>query len=122
MIKHTQNLLFKGHRTAVDEATGVSCPDYSKVGEAFGFETYRIHDWMTAGENLEHFLNGNSPAILEVFMDPEQDFLPKVKGVANEDGTITPASLEEMSPLLPFKDIEEAMLIGVSERSKKIVR
>jgi acetolactate synthase-1/2/3 large subunit len=55
-------------------------------------------------------------------MDPNQEFLPKVKGIANEDGTITPASLEEMSPILPYKDIEDAMIAGVSENSKKICR
>ena len=53
---------------------------------------------------------------------PEQEFVPKVKGVVNADGTITPASLEEMSPLLPYKDIEEAMIAGVNDKSKLIKR
>jgi len=122
MIKHTQNLLFKGYRTAVDAKTGVSCPDYSKIGKAFGFDTYRIRSWENMGETVEQFLRGNTPAICEVFMDPEQEFLPKVKGLANADGTITPAPLEEMYPLLQFKDIQEAMIAGVSEKSKTIVR
>ena len=121
MIKNTQNLLFKGHRTAVNEATGVSCPDFSKLGESMGFLTYQFDSWKDI-EILNHFMKFSGPSLLEVFMDPEQDFLPKVKGVVNEDGTITPASLEEMSPLLPYSEIEENMISGVNPKSKTIKR
>jgi len=124
MIKHTQNLLFKGERTAVSKNTGVSCPDYSKLGESLGFhitKPVRLCD-DTLSSKIDDFLSDNGPTIMEVFMDPEQDFLPKVKGVVNEDGSITPASLEEMSPLLSYEDIEEAMISGVDPKSKVIKR
>ena len=55
-------------------------------------------------------------------MDPEQDFIPKVKGVVSKDDSIIPSPLEEMSPLLPFEIIEKEMIVGVSEKSKQIKR
>lgn len=122
MIKHTQNMLFKGYRTAVNTKTGVSLPDYRKVAGSFGFRVWGLNHWESFDDTVQEWLEDKGPTLLEVFMDPEQEFLPKVKGVANEDGTITPAPLEEMSPLLPFKDIEEAMIAGVSDRSKNILR
>ena len=55
-------------------------------------------------------------------MDPEQDFIPKVKGVLKEDGSIFPPPIEEMSPLLSFDEMQENMISGLNEKSKLIVR
>jgi acetolactate synthase-1/2/3 large subunit len=123
MIKNTQNMLFKGHKTCVDKKTGVSCPDFSKLGTAFGYNVIiPINGQKYINEHINDFMATTKPTIMEVFMDPNQEFLPKVKGVSNEDGTITPVSLEEMSPLLPYKDIEESMIAGVNPKSKLITR
>lgn len=122
MIKHTQNLLFNGRRTAVSTDTGVSLPDYQKIGQSFNIKSNELRKREDFDVRVLQWLKDSTPAILEVFMDPEQDFLPKVKGVVNEDGTISPATLEEMSPILPYKDIEEAMIAGVNPKSKTIKR
>jgi acetolactate synthase-1/2/3 large subunit len=55
-------------------------------------------------------------------MDPEQDFIPKVKGIKNIDGTIFSPPIEEMSPLLSFNEIQENMISGINKKSKLIVR
>lgn len=122
MIKHTQNLLFKGARTAVNTNTGVSLPNHANVGAAFGIDSGSLDDWSAFESTMASWLKGKSPALLEVYMDPEQEFLPKVKGVANEDGTFVPGSLEEMSPILPLGDVEEAMVIGLSDSAKQVLR
>jgi acetolactate synthase-1/2/3 large subunit len=126
MIKHTQKLLFNGTYNSVDTKTGVSLPDFSKLGKAFGYQTYQI-DGETRRHNktsdvLTAFFGDMKPAICEVFMDPEQAFIPKVKGVPQDDGSIVPASIEEMSPLLPYLKIEEAMPWSLSQKSKDIKR
>lgn len=122
MIKHTQNMLFKGYRTSVSTDTGLSLPNYHNVGAGFGFRTWKLNSWLNFEDVINEYLEDKDPSILEVFMDPEQDFLPKVKGLANEDGTITPAPLEEMYPLLSIEEMKEVMINGLSERSKTIVR
>jgi acetolactate synthase I/II/III large subunit len=124
MIKHTQKLLFNGTYNSVNWETGVSTPDYCELGEAFGFNTYGIRGYgkYIIPETLRNFFADERPSILTVKMDPEQDFLPKVKGVPQDDGNIVPASLEEMSPLLPYNKIESAMKWGLSEKSKQIKR
>jgi len=115
MIKHTQNMLFQGHKTCVDKNTGVSLPDYKKVAEAFGFPYY-------TEDQINNFINDPGCGIMEVFMDPEQEFIPKVRGMKQQDSTIKAGLLEEMSPLLPFHNIEEAMINGINERSKLVIR
>lgn len=123
MIKHTQNMLFNGYRTSVDKKTGVTCPNYNWIGDAFKIAVYdQIENSTFPKSTLTNFLKHEGPAILVVKMDPNQEFVPKVRGIVNTDGTISPALLEEMSPLLPYCEIEEAMISGVNQKSKMIKR
>jgi len=113
MIKHTQNMLFKGNRTCVDKSTGVELPDYKKVAEAFEYAYFT---------DMDEFLAYKGHAFLEVFMDPNQEFIPKVKGTKMDDGSVKAGLLEEMTPLLPLESIERSMIAGINERSKTITR
>jgi hypothetical protein len=62
MIKHTQKMLFQGHKTCVDKNTGVTLPDYKKVAKAFEIPYY-------TEEQMDHFINDPGCGIMEVFMD-----------------------------------------------------
>lgn len=115
MIKHTQKMLFNGTYTCVNKDTGVELPDYKKVADAFNYEYFTI-------DQLNEFINFEGQAILEVFMDPEQEFIPKVRGIKCNDNTIQPGLLEEMSPILPYENIKNAMISGLHERSNTITR
>jgi acetolactate synthase-1/2/3 large subunit len=115
MIKHTQKMLFQGHKTCVDKNTGVTLPDYKKVAQAFEFPYY-------TEEQIDDFINNQGYGIMEVFMHPEQEFIPKVKGIKQQDNTIKAGLLEEMSPLLPLDQIEKTMINGINEQSKLIIR
>jgi acetolactate synthase I/II/III large subunit len=113
MIKHTQKMLFNGNKTCVDKNTGVELPEYKKIAEAFGYEYFT---------DMDEFLNYDGHAFLEVFMDHEQEFIPKVRGLKLQDGSIQAGLLEEMSPILPFNTIQNIMISGINERSKTIAR
>jgi acetolactate synthase-1/2/3 large subunit len=115
MIKHTQNMLFKGARTCVDKQSGVTLPDYKKVAYAFDFEYF-------TEDSVDDFLAFEGQAIMEVFMNPDQEFIPKVRGMRLEDNTIQAGLLEEMSPLLPFEEVEQVMISGINQRSKTVIR
>jgi acetolactate synthase-1/2/3 large subunit len=119
MIKHTQKLFFQGRYSSVDKNTGIVLPEFERIAYGFGIPYSKI----TKLEDLDNIeFRTDGPSIIEVFMDPEQDFIPKVKGVVLKDDSIIPSPLEEMSPLLPFETIEKEMIIGVSESSKQIKR
>lgn len=115
MIKHTQNLLFSGNKTCVDKKTGVKLPDYKKVAEAFNYDYYRI-------DEVDEFLSSPNQAILEIFMNPNQEFIPKVRGIKNKDNTIKSGLLEEMSPLLSVDEVKKAMIMGINPRSEDMIR
>lgn len=122
MIKHTQKMLFNGKYNAVNEDTGIVLPDYMKVAKAFGYERFRIKTWEEFDFYFKRFIDFDGPAICEIFMPPEQEFVPKVKGVMQNDGSIFAPPIEEMSPVLPIETIKEIMGDSISSKSLKIVR
>jgi acetolactate synthase-1/2/3 large subunit len=122
MIKHTQKMLFNGKYVSVDKNTGIGLPNFSKLFPALGYEYFKLQEWDNTDIKLSKFLNHNGPAILEVFMDPNQGFLPKVKGIPTEDGNILAPPIEEMSPLVSFTELKNEMVVDISKKSKQIKR
>lgn len=122
MIKHTQKMLFNGKYVAVDNESGISLPDYMKVAKAFGYQKYQIKNWSDFNFYFPQFMDFDGPSICEIFMPVDQEFIPKVKGVLQNDGTIFAPPLEEMSPLLSFDTIKNIMGSVISNKSSMIVR
>ena len=113
-IKHTQKMLFKGNYTGVNKDTGVSLPNFQKIATAFDIPYLN-----TKTHSLEDFINHQGCCIFECFMNPEQDLIPKVKGVAVVDGILAPP-IEEMSPLLSIEQIKNNMISSINPISYKI--
>lgn len=122
MIKHTQKMLFENKYVGVNASTGLGLPNFNLLMKAFGYEYYNLNNISDFESVIEEFLSNPMPAVLEVFMDPEQDFIPKVKGVSKKDGSIFAPPIEEMSPILSINELEENMLIDISEKSRQIIR
>lgn len=117
MIKHTQNNLFQGRQVSVARTSGVSCPDYGKLGEAFDIPTYAIHNWEDFDSVIPKVQSAQGPIICEVFMHPQQLFLPKLSLAPRADGRIVSPPLEDLSPLLPRDELRAAMIVGMHEKS-----
>lgn len=123
MIKHTQKMLFNGIYNSVNSDTGIVLPNYMKIADAFGYSKYQIKNWEDFYKIFPIFMEIDGPSICEIFMPPDQEFIPKVKGVLNyENNTIFSPPLEEMSPLLPYNVITNIMGENVSKKSKIITR
>tara|TARA_R110001592_G_scaffold290354_2_gene559476 strand:- start:2645 stop:4435 length:1791 start_codon:yes stop_codon:yes gene_type:complete len=122
MIKHTQKMLFSGNYVSVDKNTGIGLPNFNKLFNALGYEYFDLKNWDNVDITIPKFLNNPGPSILEVFMDPNQGFLPKVKGVPMEDGGILSPPIEEMSPLVSKEKLNQEMIVKLSKISNQIKR
>lgn len=120
MIKHTQNALMQGRFAGTDTKSGVSCPDFSKVATAFGMPSWQIRTWEDFDDVLPKLQQHAGPAICEVFMHPEQLFVPKLSLAMQKDGSVVSPPLEDLSPLLPREVLREAMLVGIHPKSEQI--
>jgi acetolactate synthase-1/2/3 large subunit len=121
MIKHTQKALFGKSSVGIDKASGVSCPDFSKLATAFGFPSYQIRTWKDFDEVLPKVQAHTGPIICEVFMDPQQPFLPKLSVVQLADGSLISPPLEDLFPFVAREELEKDMLVGIHPKSKQIV-
>ena len=121
MIKHTQNALFnKAGYVCTTKSSGISCPDFSKLATAFDIPAYQIRSWEECDDVIEKVQATEGPVICEVFMDPEQLFVPKLSVAATPEGKLVSPPLEDLSPILPLKKLEEAMLVTIHEKSKSL--
>lgn len=120
MIKHTQNALFSGRRAGVDEVSGVSCPDFSALAKAFGIPSFQIKTWEDFDVILPQVQEIDGPVICEVFMHPQQTFVPKLSLAIKKDGTLISPPLEDLSPFISREELAQNMNTGIHEKSKGI--
>ncbi|MFT3735695.1 MAG: thiamine pyrophosphate-binding protein [Rhodocyclaceae bacterium] len=120
MIKHTQKALFKSRGHGIDAKTGVSCPDFSKLAAAFDIPAFQIRQWDECDAVLEQVQAATGPVVCEVFMHPEQLFVPKLSLATGDDGTLVSPPLEDLSPLVSRETLERVMIVGMHEKSRHL--
>lgn len=120
MIKHTQKNLFQGRYAGSHGESGVSCPDFENIAEAFEIPYEAIRSYEELDLKIEKMLSHPGPIICDVFMDPEQYFYPKLSLAVRKDGSIVSPPLEDLSPLLPREELNRNMLIGLHDKSKEL--
>jgi acetolactate synthase-1/2/3 large subunit len=99
MIKGTQRNL-KLEKIGVDAESGVSFPDYRRLAHAWGFAATDIYTWDDFERAIPAMMVYEGPSIAVFHMDENQQLLPKIQPVLNEDGTITPPRFDQLSPIL----------------------
>jgi len=119
-IKHTQNNLFGKKFSGSGADSGVSCPDFSKIGEAFGFKTFKINSLEESKSIIPQVLNADGPVLCEVFIHSMQLLAPKTSFNINPDGTLVSPPLEDLSPFLPREEFQKEMVIPAHPKSLQI--
>ena len=109
-IQQTQKNFFEGRMTACSVDSGVSIPDFIKIGKAFEIETFKIDSLDNLEQNIKKVLNFNGPILCEVMLSPDYIFAPKLSAKKLEDGTMVSPSLEDLYPFLSREEIAENML------------
>jgi acetolactate synthase I/II/III large subunit len=120
MIKHTQKALFKGRTIGTDLKSGVSCPDFSALAQAFKFKSFQIRTWDDFDKYIPEIQAYGGPLICEVFMHPQQAFVPKLSLAIQKDGTLISPPLEDLSPFISRDELKTNMLNGLHPKSNDI--
>lgn len=88
--------------------SGVTFPDFSVVAAAYGLPSVRI-DQRNFGDALRAAIEAPGPGLIEVMLDPQQGFEPRVSSRQLPDGTIRSPELEDMFPFLQPEELVAAM-------------
>ena len=109
-IRQTCKNFFEGKEFGCSPSSGVSCPDFSKIAYAFGYE----YDCCNTNEELEEKLNWlnkqEKMAILEVKQQLDDPVLPKLMSKLDENGQMTSPKLHDMFPFVSEEDMKWLML------------
>lgn len=110
-IRQTQENYFPDNVVGCGPESGLTFPDFGVLGRAFGFGVRRCsrHDELAA--DLRSMLDDSGPQLLEVMLDPEQPFAPKLSSRQLADGSMVSSPLEDLAPFLPRDELAENMLI-----------
>ncbi len=107
-IRSTQKNFF-GLLVGEGPESGVTFPDFVKVGEAFGLPSVRLEN-PGFEKALMKFLAEPGPGLADVIIDREQVFEPKLSSRQLPDGKMVTANLEDMAPFLDRKELESNLL------------
>jgi acetolactate synthase I/II/III large subunit len=110
-IRQTQENYFKDNLVGLDNATGLSFPDYKIISAAYGIDYLRINSHKDTKDNLEIILNNKRPVICEVVLDKNINYQPKVSSKKDASGKIVSANLYDMSPFLDKDELEKILSI-----------
>jgi acetolactate synthase-1/2/3 large subunit len=112
-IRNTQNGFFKGHKVGADDSSGVSFPDTIKIGQAYGFKTFKIENQLNLDSQLKDILEFNGPVICEVMLSTEEKMQPKLSSEIKPDGKMISKPLEDMFPFVDREEFKKNMIINV---------
>lgn len=107
-IKMTQQAYFSDNKFGTNATNGLTLPKFKKI--AMGFEIpYKSIESLSQlnDEFIEQLCNNLEPMIIEVFVDPEQGFEPKLASRFNADGTMSSPELDDMAPFLLKSEIDK---------------
>jgi acetolactate synthase I/II/III large subunit len=102
-IRTTQKNFFKNH-IGYNAETGVSFPKFEKVGNAYGIPSFTLSKF-DFDTDLDRYLSMDGPVLIDVILDSEQFFEPKLSSKIMPDGTMVSASLEDMAPFLSEEEM-----------------
>jgi acetolactate synthase-1/2/3 large subunit len=109
-MRTTQMNFFKGNLVGEGPRSGVTFPDFVKVGEAFNIPSERLSNPSEMEKTMERFLSTPGPGLIDVVVDPDQLFEPKLAARQLPDGKIVSPSLEDMWPFLSKEELESNMI------------
>jgi acetolactate synthase I/II/III large subunit len=107
-MRMTQSGFF-GRLTGESASSGASLPDMVKVGCAYGIPSIRI-DQRSQFDQIDRALAATGPALIDVVLDPNQEFEPRSKARQLPDGRIVSPNLEDMYPFLDETELMDNVI------------
>jgi acetolactate synthase-1/2/3 large subunit len=115
-MRLTQDNLFAGARFGESPASGLGLPDMVALAHAYGIPARSVRTHSGLGSAIDETLASDGPALLDIVMDPEQPFSPKVIAEKRPDGRLVSKPLEDMFPWLDREELQENMLVDLYEQ------
>jgi acetolactate synthase-1/2/3 large subunit len=97
-IRMTQRNYFNGAWIGCDSSSGLGLPDWKILAASYGIPFARMTVENPFGGDVGMLLRADGPAFIEVPIDPEQTFFPKILSSIQPDGKMKSDPLHFMKP------------------------
>jgi acetolactate synthase I/II/III large subunit len=98
IIKQTQTTWLDSNYVCSDVASGVACPDFLRIAQAYDIKTESINSHENLNNIMEHVMSyDDGPIICNIKIKPNQEILPKLS---------SGRPLEDMYPHLPEDEMK----------------
>ena len=95
---------FFGRVVGATPASGVEFPDYAAIARAYGLNAATIVNEADLPK-LDQLLLNDGPTIIDLHVDPRQEFAPRIKSRVDENGKFVTPELDDMHPFIEEKDL-----------------
>ena len=99
-IRMTQRNYFNGAWVGCDSETGLGLPNWELLAKAYDLPFQKMSPEGLNDPDLLKFLSTRGPCLVEIPIDPEQTFFPKITSSVQPDGSMKSNPLHLMSPTL----------------------
>lgn len=111
---------FFGRVIGATPESGVEFPDFTAVARAYGLRAESIASEDDLGR-LDSLLETDGPLLIDLHVDPRQEFVPRIKSRVDAQGAFVTPELDDMHPFLEQTVLEqirsEALAIRARSRS-----
>ena len=101
IIRRRQRDLFRKRTIGTDPDNGVSCPEFSKVAECFGFNYIEIRSPRDLEEGLDEMFSQTRPVLCEIIGNVDQSYIEVGQTRSLVDRRFVRRPLEDQKPFLP---------------------
>jgi acetolactate synthase-1/2/3 large subunit len=105
---------FFGRVIGATPASGVGFPDFAKLAVAYGLSAETISNEYDI-ELFDTLIKQDGPLIIDLHVDPRQEFAPRIKSRVDNDGKFITPELDDMHPF-----IDESILFDIRQKASQI--
>lgn len=106
-IRMTQKNYFAGAYLGCDVETGLGLPDWQLIAAAYGINYVKLNNPEILKDEIGQILEKDGPCFIEVKIDPDQTYYPKITSRILPNGTMASNPLHLMSPDLSEDEIKQ---------------
>jgi acetolactate synthase-1/2/3 large subunit len=108
MIRISQENLFEGRLEGSTVDSGVSFPAFVDIAKTFGFKHIKIENRNDLSL-IDNALVSPYAELIEVMMDPDQKYFPRLATSKLPDGTLVSPPIEDLDPKISIELLEKML-------------
>jgi acetolactate synthase-1/2/3 large subunit len=110
-IRASQKAYFGVAKLGSDKSNGLTIPNLTQVGEAFGLSSTTIKNQENLRADVRRVLNMKGPVVCDVNVLPDELRAPRLQSYQKPDGSFVSRPLEDLFPFLPRAEFLANMIV-----------